>query len=378
MAQSHCPICNTPILPTAKECKKCGIDLSAAAALMERATGTRELTKTPSSPEVLVPRLGEYLVEQKFIQPSELQIALDYKKRVEKNGGQVLLGQALIQLGYIDQRTLDNAVTWQIFFLQGELQKSNKLLENRVRARTRELQRALIKLEELDKLKNEFVSNVSHELRTPLTHIKGYLTLISDQTLGPLTEDQTEGLDVINSATARLEQLIDDLIRFAAASKGQITIHPKPLAFQAVANAVIGQCFAKAEEKNIFLDLNVPHDLPLLMADEENLSAALYQLVDNAIKFTMPGGMVRVQASRRSDHTIIAVMDNGIGISPEEQQELFQPFHQLDGSSTREQGGTGLGLSLVQKILEKHGTEIDVQSIKGQGSRFSFTLPFAT
>ncbi|MBI4769284.1 MAG: hypothetical protein HY784_02445 [Chloroflexi bacterium] len=134
---------------------------------------------------------------------------------------------------------------------------------------------------------------------------------------------------------------------------------------------------AKAGRKSIKLTASLPTDLPPVLADREKLNWVLFQLLDNAIKFTTNEGAVRLSAASQSGQVRISVVDTGIGIPAERLSELYTPFHQLDGSSTRRYGGTGLGLALVQQILEAHGSGIEVDSPEGQGSAFYFDLPRA-
>ena len=159
------------------------------------------------APETLVPRLGDLLIERGLLDPDDLQTALDFQQDRISGGNPCLIGQALVELGYIDQRSIDEVVTVQIFHLQNTLEQTNRELEKRVEERTADLQEALVKLTELNQLKSNFISNISHELRTPLTHIKGYLDLLSDLSLGPLTPLQVEALEVLIRSEERLEQL---------------------------------------------------------------------------------------------------------------------------------------------------------------------------
>ena len=173
------------------------------------------------TPEVLVPRLGDQLVQMGLLTDAQLKQALDYQRAQAEHGNPRLLGQALIDLHLLDRPTLDRAITEQILRLRSALEDANKNLENRVRQRTAELEGALRKLSELSQMKANFVANVSHELRTPLTHIRGYLELLSTEALGPLNEDQIKALDVSVRSTGRLQTLIDDLIQFSLAARGE-------------------------------------------------------------------------------------------------------------------------------------------------------------
>ena len=156
---------------------------------------------SPLTPEVLVPRLGEYLVQNGQISEADLQKALAYQKEKQKGGQRCLLGQALMDLNLLTRRQIDQAVTEQIIQLRNALEDANRFLEHRVEERTAELQEALRKLSELNQVKANFVANISHELRTPLTHVKGYLELLSTGTLGPLSDDQKNALQISQRAT---------------------------------------------------------------------------------------------------------------------------------------------------------------------------------
>src|ERR1051325_9522680 len=162
------------------------------------------------TPEMLVPRMGEYLVQKGLINDEQLQNALNHQQEEMARGNTVLLGQALIDLRYLERSDFDQAVTEQILHLRSALQDANRTLELRVEERTAELQKALERVSELSQLKANFISNISHELRTPLTHIKGYIELLVSGSLGTITEEQRHALQVSQQSTGKLETLIDD------------------------------------------------------------------------------------------------------------------------------------------------------------------------
>jgi signal transduction histidine kinase len=329
------------------------------------------------SPEVLVPRLGEQLVEAGLLSAGQLRQALAHQRQSAAAGTPLLLGDALIELGLLDRPTLNRAVTEQILRLRQALEDANRNLEARVQQRTAELEEALRKLSELNQLKANFIANISHELRTPLTHIRGYLELMQGEGLGDLNEEQKKAIEVSFRATARLQNLIDDLILFSQASHGEMTLTLRPVHLPQLAQAATRQAHHKAEEKKISLSLEIQPGITHAQADYEKLGWVLSQLLDNAIKFTHPGGQVTLSLSTepKTDTIIhITVTDTGIGISPEKITEIFEPFHQLDGSATRRYGGTGLGLALVREIVEAHGSLIEVQSEIGKGTQISFPL----
>ncbi len=331
-------------------------------------------SRPPLTPEILVPRLGEYLVQAGHITEEDLQKALEYQKK-SKSSGRYLLGQALLELKLIDRETLDQAVTEQIIQLRTALEDANRFLEKRVQERTAELQEALHKLSELNQIKANFVANVSHELRTPLTHIKGYIELLATESLGPLTAEQRNALQVSQRAAARLESLIDNLIVFSLAARGEMSLKLGPVNLNKVAGEVISYSRSKAADRNIALNVDIPPDLPPVQADEQKISWVILQLLDNAIKFTPSGGQVTLSIyPETSELVIVSVADTGIGIPENRRDEIFEPFHQLDGSSTRRYSGTGLGLALVREILDAHGSLIEFDSVEGQGTTFRFPL----
>ena len=375
----RCPRCNQTVKSQSRNCPFCGVDLAFAAVLTEHALPVPldKIEGLQLIPEILVPRLGDYLISKGILKESELLGALAYQRNKLKAGEPMLIGQALLDLGLIERAALDEAVTEQILQLQAALQETNQNLEQRVRERTTELQKALNKLTEINQLKSNFISSISHELRTPLTHIKGYLDILSEGSVGPLTEQQAEVLHVLKRAEDRLERLIEDLIQFSLAVRGELSIHIRPFQVLDLIHLVVSQSLNKAIPKKISLRIASPEDLPLIAGDEEKLGWVMLQLLDNAIKFTPEKGCVKVKAYAQDGLVQISVEDTGIGIDPDLIPEIFEPFHQLDGSVTRRYGGTGLGLAMVKRILEVHGSTPQIESILGKGSKFSFSLRMA-
>jgi signal transduction histidine kinase len=280
-----------------------------------------------------------------------------------------------MDLHLLTRLQIDHAVTEQIIQLRNALEDANRFLENRVAERTAELQDALTKLSDLSRLKANFVANVSHELRTPLTHIKGYLELLANESLGLLNDEQRNALLVSQRAAGRLESLIDNLILFSLAARGEMTLRLSPVNLNKVAGEIINYSRIKAEDRDVTLHYTEHPSLPYAQADEEKISWVILQLVDNAIKFTPSGGEVTLSIQPESETLImVSVSDTGIGIPAGRLNEIFEAFHQLDSSSTRRYGGTGLGLALVREIISAHGSVIEVQSEEGKGTRFHFPL----
>lgn len=324
---------------------------------------------------MLIPRLGEYMVQKGLLSERDLQNALAFQNEQRSRGKQILLGQAMMELKLIERDALDQVITEQFLQLREALQASNRNLEQRVRDRTAELKEALERLSELNRMKANFVANISHELRTPLTHAKGYLDLLVTESFGKISKDQRDALEVIQRSIEKLEGLIEDLIMFSLATRGEMSMKLETVDIHQLAALAVKSARPKAEERGVSVDMAAAENLPTVQADAQKIGWVLNQLINNGIKFTPSGGSVLVKLSEEADNLVmISVADTGIGIPVSRKHEIFEPFHQLDGSSTRHYGGTGLGLSLVREIVEAHGSLLDVQSEEGKGSVFKFPL----
>jgi signal transduction histidine kinase len=373
----NCPSCGEPISPERRYCDHCGVDVAVAALLAEQQAmlpiQIHQDTQVPL--EVLTPRIGEYLIEHGLVETSQLNEALSYQEQRTKDGQPVLLGQALLELGMIDQETLERAIKSQILQLQYMLNEANRSLQHKIDEKTHELRQALERISELNHLKSNFIANISHELRTPLTHMKGYLDILSEGGLGPLNEDQLDAISVLIEAEARLERLIEDLIQFSLSSRANMKLNLEPITPGKLILPAVNRSLDKAGIQDIKVKAKIPPDLPCVHADEEKVGWVLIQLIDNAIKFTPRGGQVDVQAKMMDNGLInFSVSDTGIGIPEDRITEIFEPFHQLDESTTRRFSGMGLGLDMVRRVLKAHGSEIRVRSRVGIGSNFEFEL----
>jgi signal transduction histidine kinase len=327
------------------------------------------------TPEMLIPRLGEYIIQKGLISEDNLQKALAYQQEQIKQGKPYLLGQALMELNLLDRDTLDQVVTEQLIQLRSALQSSHRNLEQRVKERTSDLNEALQRLSELSQMKANFVANISHELRTPLTHVKGYLELLVTESLGPVSDEQRQALQVSQRATTKLESLIEDIIMFSLASRGEMSMKLDNTDIGRIVSLAAKSASNKAEERGVQIIVVVPQNIPAVQADSEKIGWVVNQLLDNGIKFTPAGGSVVIALKEEGVNLVIcSVTDTGIGIPSSRLNEVFEPFHQLDASSTRHFGGTGLGLALVRQIVEAHGSLLDIQSVEGKGSTIKFPL----
>jgi signal transduction histidine kinase len=373
-----CPQCGTPINAAARFCSGCGIDISVITLLLEQSAASALMSHVDkTSTENPVPRLGEFLVNRNILTEEQLQGALKVQKENAAQSSGKMLGETLIELGLVQRTDMERAVVAQVLDLQAALQNSNRQLSERVAERTAELEQALKKVNEINQLKVDFVSNISHELRTPLAQIKGYVVMMNEGMLGDLQSDQLDAMRATLEATERLQHLIEDLIRFASAARGDLVINNSIFSLTDLVQSIFNRVSTKANRSTLQLAMDVPSEMIQVRGDAEKLTWVLMQLIDNAIKFTPSGGKITLGIKPAANKRLAAVFvrDSGIGIPANRIHELFQPFHQLDMSSTRRYGGTGLGLALVHRIVDAHQSQIKVESIVGQGSTFAFELP---
>ncbi|MDP2183593.1 MAG: response regulator [Actinomycetota bacterium] len=230
---------------------------------------------------------------------------------------------------------------------------------------------------EIAVMKNEFVSMVSHELRTPLTSIKGYVDLIVDGEAGEINDIQREFLQIVQENSDRLVELINDLLDISRMESGRVHLKLEPLELPEIVQGVLDTFRTYADQSNVELSAKVGDDLPRVAGDRDRVGQVMMNLVSNAIKYSPGGGAATIGVGRDGDLVVISVSDSGIGISEEDQAQLFTKFFRVDSTLTREIGGTGLGLSICKTVVELMGGSIWVESVAGEGSTFSFSLPVA-
>ncbi len=260
------------------------------------------------------------------------------------------------------------------------------------------LQDAYDRLKELDRLKSNFLATVSHELRTPLTSIIGYSEMLQAGIAGDLSEEQASFVETIRGKGELLLSLITSLLDLNKLERGQLTIEPELVDPRAVLAEVQETYRPEAEKKRIKLEVECADNVPQLHADPVRLRQILINLAGNAIKFTPENGQVRLRAAA-SEMTLadpdddgdasfgaalmlapepaieFSISDTGIGIADDQVAKIFDAFYQVDGSSTREYGGAGLGLAIAKNLVEAHHGTIRVESRPEQGSIFFVTLP---
>lgn len=229
---------------------------------------------------------------------------------------------------------------------------------------------------ELDRMKSEFVAVVSHELRTPLTSIKGSLDILGDERYFQLPPQQAELLQIGSANVERLEALINDLLDFSKLESSRLSTNMDLVDTVSVLKRAVAHLETLASSRSIRLATNIPEDLPHLFIDEMRITQVVNNLVSNAVKFSDEGREVLISAKTAEDGVVVSIKDDGVGIAQENLPKLFQKFSQIDSSSTRKTGGTGLGLIISKGIVEEHGGRIWVDSKEGEGSTFSFRLPY--
>ncbi|MCU0480059.1 MAG: GAF domain-containing protein [Anaerolineae bacterium] len=231
------------------------------------------------------------------------------------------------------------------------------------------------KLRDVDRLKSQFLANMSHELRTPLNSIIGYSEVLLDGVDGELTPDAEEDVEAIHNSGKHLLSLINEILDLAKIEAGEMRLDRKPIDLVTSVKEIVQTAQVLVKNKSVVLEMVEETAIPTVLGDQIRLRQIIWNLVSNAVKFT-ESGSVRIHLNKQDDNTVVVmVKDTGVGISAEKLGVVFERFSQVDGSSTRRAGGTGLGLTITKQLVEMHNGEIFVESELGKGSTFWFTLP---
>ncbi|MBR0163859.1 MAG: HAMP domain-containing histidine kinase [Lachnospiraceae bacterium] len=222
----------------------------------------------------------------------------------------------------------------------------------------------------------KFIANVSHDFRSPLTSIRGYLTAIEDGTVPPEQYDKV--LRIVIDETDRLSKLTNGLLTLNNLNSEGITLDIRDFDIHGVIRATVASFGETCRQKKITVDLVFTEEELYVSADVERIRQVLYNLVDNAIKFSHEGTPIRIETTLQGNKVLVSVKDTGVGIPKEDLKQIFERFYKSDHSRGKDKRGTGLGLSIVKEILKAHGENIDVISTVGAGSEFVFTLPQAS
>lgn len=245
----------------------------------------------------------------------------------------------------------------------------------KVKVYAAELEKANEELKSLDRMKNDFLSNISHELKTPLISIKGFSELMKDGNLGSLNEQQNKAMDTVIRNSERLGQLIDSILYMSMKQAGKIEYVFNPVNAAEIIDHTVSDMFPHIDKKGVTIEQDVADNLPTINGDGDKLKQVLFNLIDNAIKFTPQGGRIIVAAHEEDDELHISVSDTGIGIAKNIIPNLFQRFYQADATTTRKYGGTGVGLYISKLILDAHDGRIWAESEEEVGSTIHVALP---
>ncbi|OHD57035.1 MAG: hypothetical protein A2Y33_08900 [Spirochaetes bacterium GWF1_51_8] len=264
------------------------------------------------------------------------------------------------------------------------LSRTNVELENMVQERTRSLEAALKEADEANRAKSDFLANMSHELRTPLNSVIGFSEVLQDRLFGELNDKQKEYLSYIEKSSRHLLTLINDILDLSKVESGNMRLEVSEVPVRGVIDSSLLMVKEKALKHSVSLAVEIAPDADItLSADERKLKQVIVNLLTNAVKFTRDHGKVSVAVytnkspggNEKTVELIFRIEDTGIGIKPDELSQLFKRYGQLETAYQRKYEGTGLGLSLVKRLVELHGGRVWAESEFGKGSRFYFSLP---
>ena len=260
--------------------------------------------------------------------------------------------------------------------IEEEIRRLNVELEERVAQRTRELEVAVRKAQEADRLKSAFLATMSHELRTPLNSIIGFTGVLLQEWAGPLNAEQAKQLGMVRDSAHHLLALINDVLDISKIEAGQLEVERAPFDVRAAIESALRSVAPQAQKKRLALSAAIASNVGSVVSDRRRVELILLKLLSNAIKFTEQGE-VRLECRAQNGWLEISVRDTGIGIRPEDIGRLFEPFHQLESGLNRRHEGTGLGLAICKNLITLLGGQIRVESEWGKGSTFTFTLPIS-
>ena len=258
------------------------------------------------------------------------------------------------------------------------LQAEQALLERRIAERTAELRIANAELARAARLKDEFLANMSHELRTPLNAVLGLSEALQEGIYGTLNADQANAMRGVEESGRHLLTLINDILDLSKIEAGKLTLNLDVVYVEEIGQASLRMIKQTAQQKRLMVSSTFDSSVPALWADARRLKQVLVNLLSNAVKFTPSGGAIGLDVTGDQERQTVSfsVWDTGIGIDNADMQRLFQPFVQVDSSYTRQFEGSGLGLALVYRMIKLHGGNITVNSMVGQGSRFTVSIPW--
>ena len=249
-----------------------------------------------------------------------------------------------------------------------------KAVEEELRRKNEALDQANAELRELDQMKDNFISTMSHELRTPLTSIKGFIEALQEGAIQEPTQARPF-LDIIARQAERMAKIIADMLLLSEIEAEGFQFKLEKLSLKELVYDISGQYEKLAARRSQRLEVSFDPAAEFILADKDKISQALRNLIDNAAKFTPPGGRIQIEVTRGPKETLISVRDTGVGIPSADLPRIFERFYTVDQARSRELGGPGLSLSIVKHIVEAHQGKVGVESELNKGSTFYFSLP---
>jgi two-component system, OmpR family, phosphate regulon sensor histidine kinase PhoR len=232
----------------------------------------------------------------------------------------------------------------------------------------------ITELKQLDQIRREFVANVSHELRTPLSILRGYIEVLLDELETP-REELARILSIMERHSKRLQRLVDDLLSLAQLESSRATLELSDVRVDELFNNLIRDWKEKLAAKNLKVIVDLTPEAFTLHADGTRLEEVLYNLLDNAVKFSPENGQIHLRATHRGSDMVLSVADSGLGIGKGHLPRIFERFYRADKARSRELGGTGLGLAIVKHIAQLHGGRVEAESELGRGTTIRVVLP---
>jgi PAS domain S-box-containing protein len=342
------------------------------------------------SPEAQARREVEWLAQQVqargFIRNYETEriakdgrrVIVDLTRTVLYNEQGEVIGSSAVLRDITERVRAEQAIQQLNLELEAKVAERTAQLAaatDELRRRNRELEKANQDLQKLDELKSEFVSMVSHELRAPLTNINGSIELLLEGDAPCYDRSHRELLQIVGEQSARLTRLVQGILNVSRIEAGQLILQPQAFNIVGLIEKVIGVW----ESRGVVNQFEHPkaQNLPSVWADRDRTEEVLFNLIDNAIKYSSDTAPIRIDAAANDRFVTISVSDRGIGIPADEVDKIFNKFHRVDRSDNTETYGHGLGLYICRRLVEAQGGQIGAESILGEGSTFRFTLPLA-
>ncbi|RJO64858.1 MAG: hypothetical protein C4523_17650 [Myxococcales bacterium] len=292
------------------------------------------------------------------------------KNREFRIGSRILLGSVSSYKGAEDSYVYLQDITELKTLAQEMARKNMELTEIK-----EELEYQTRRAMDANRHKSEFLANMSHELRTPLNAVIGFSEVLLDELFGPLNPKQREYTTDILESGRHLLSLINDILDLSKIEAGKMELELSEFAVRDLVQMSSNLMKEKASKHGISVSIEVEEAVGTLVADERKIKQVVFNLISNSLKFTPDHGKMGIRVSRDGDFVKFCVWDSGIGISIDEQERIFEEFHQVDGSLTKRYEGAGLGLAIVKKFVQLHGGKVWVESKLNLGSRFYFTIP---